>query len=96
MYNVYVCTVYTVYGGISVKWTYFDGTVKVLVETLSCIETKHLNLKQRRDGRAEKQKVNNSKMSPLIAASATIRGQRGELWSEKTLIGSLLLRWVTN
>lgn len=24
--------------------TYFDGTVKVLMEALSCIETKHLNL----------------------------------------------------
>lgn len=35
-------------------------------------------------------------MSPLIAVSATIRGQRGKTWLEKRLIGALLLLWVTN
>lgn len=37
--------------------TYFDGTVKVLVEALSRIETQHLDLQHRRDIR-QKAKVN--------------------------------------
>lgn len=69
---------------------YFDGTVKVLVEALSCIETEHLNLEHRQTAKRQA-KVNN-----LIAASATIWGHLGELLSKNTLIGYLLLHWVTN
>lgn len=62
--------------------TYFDGTVKDLVEALSRIETQHLNLQRRRDIK-RKAKVICSEISALIAAFAAICGQRGELWEER-------------
>lgn len=48
------------------------------MEALSGIETQHLNLQHRRDIK-RKAKVICSEISALIAAFATICGQRGEL-----------------
>lgn len=53
------------------------------MEALSCIETQHLNLQHRRDIK-QKAKVICSEISALIAAFATICGQRGELWEERS------------
>lgn len=58
--------------------SYFDGTVKDLVEGLSRIETQDLNLQHRRDIKGKAKGIR-SEISALIAAFATICGQRGEL-----------------
>lgn len=78
--------------------TYFDGIVEVLVETLSCVEAEDLDLKHREDTETENRRKTDSKFLPLIAASATTRGQQGEprVAGRRTLIGSALLHWVTN
>lgn len=79
--------------------TYFDGTVKDLMEALSRVETQHLNLQHRRDIK-QKAKVICSEISALIAAFATICGQRGDCEKRgaknNRLSGSLLLCSVTN
>lgn len=79
--------------------TYFDGTVKDLVEALSRIETQHLNLQRRQDIK-RKAKVICSETSALIAAFATICGQRGDCEKRgaknNRLSGSLLICSVTN
>lgn len=41
--------------------TYFDGTVKVIVEALSGVEAEHLNLKPEVRWQNTKRKVNNGK-----------------------------------
>lgn len=47
------------------------------MEALSRVQAEHLNLKQRRGSRTER-KGEILEIPPLIAASATIWGQRGE------------------
>lgn len=72
--------------------TYFDGTVKDLVEALSRIETQHLNLQHRRDIK-RKAMVNCSETSALIAAFVWPAGGNCEKRGAKnnSLSGALLL-----